>query len=85
MVGKRLVDFLGERIREITNLSKGKDTRASVTVNVSQFHAPGGGDEVYQELSINITTRFLFIFSESQCLKLSLPEVTLSGLSGLWK
>jgi hypothetical protein len=55
MVGKRLVDFLGERIREITNQSKAQNTRTSVTVNVSQFHAPGGGDEVYQELSIHIT------------------------------
>jgi hypothetical protein len=85
-VGKKLVDFLGESIKGITNSSKAQDTRTSVTVNVSQFHAPSGGNnEAYQELIIHITTRFLFIFSESQCLKLSLPEVTLSGLSGLWK
>ena len=70
----------------ITIPSKGQDTRTSETVNVSQFHALGGGDnEAYQALSIHITTLFLFIFSESQGLKLSLPEVTLPGLSGLWK
>jgi hypothetical protein len=56
-MGKRLVDFLGERIRGITNSSKAQETRTSVIVNVSQFHAAGGGEnEVYQEMIINITT-----------------------------
>jgi hypothetical protein len=56
-VGKKLVDFLGERIREITNSSKAQDTRTSVTVNVSKFHSAGGGEnEAYQEMIINITT-----------------------------
>jgi hypothetical protein len=73
-VGKRLVDFLGERIRGITNSSKAQDTRTSVTVNVSQFHsADGGENEAYQEMIINITTwpvlflkPFLFIVSRHQ-------------------
>lgn len=49
----------------ITTPSREQDTRTSVTVSVSQFHAAGGGDnEAYQALSIHIATcSFYFPFS----------------------